>query len=69
VTEKGYATEALEDPAVDLLSFHGYGDGDMERFPKDGDYVTSHGKAYIAGEIGFASNSTCVSRPPPSQSR
>ncbi|KAH8923976.1 glycoside hydrolase family 5 protein [Atractiella rhizophila] len=54
-TENGWAIEALESPAVDMFSFHYYGDGDRLRTARDTAYVKQYKKAFIVGESGFFS--------------
>ncbi|KAK4058580.1 hypothetical protein OIO90_000024 [Microbotryomycetes sp. JL221] len=40
---------------IDIMSYHYYGDGDIERLKKDIQYVHEHNKVFIAGEFGFFS--------------
>ncbi|GAA5859544.1 hypothetical protein JCM5353_006319, partial [Sporobolomyces roseus] len=48
-----YPQDVLENPDVDIISYHYYGSGDIRRVKKDCDIAKKHGKVFIAGEYGF----------------
>ncbi|KZO96772.1 glycoside hydrolase family 5 protein [Calocera viscosa TUFC12733] len=42
---------------ISILSYHYYGSGDAQRLSKDCAFAARHGKAFVAGEFGFFSES------------
>jgi len=52
-SESAFRKEVLESKDVDIMSYHYYGAGDVQRVVEDPAIAASYGKAFLCGEYGF----------------